>query len=74
MVNIARIFLIMLNNLPQMRLKLFQKEQFKKEQKKLMILLVKQLLIKSQKLKLKKYLKEEERQKFSNNLDINIIV
>ena len=35
MVNIAREFLIMLNSLQHMRLKLIQKEQFKKQPKKL---------------------------------------
>ena len=37
MVNIARNSLIMLNNLPQMSLKLLQEEQFKKQQKQLVI-------------------------------------
>ena len=36
-VNIARNSLIMLNNLPQMSLKLLQEEQFKKQQKQLVI-------------------------------------
>ena len=39
-VNTAKILLIMLNNLQQMHLKLLQKEQFKKQQKQLVILLV----------------------------------
>ena len=49
MVNIARIFLIVLNNPQQMRLKLLQQEKLKQEQKQLVIWLVTQLLIKSQK-------------------------
>ena len=49
MINIARIFLIMLNNPQQMRLKLLQEEKLKQEQKQLVIWLVTQLLIKSQK-------------------------
>ena len=36
-VNTAKYFLIVLNNLPQMRLKLLQKKQFKKQQKQLVI-------------------------------------
>ena len=35
--NVARNFLIMLNNLQQMRLKLLRKKQFKKHQKQLII-------------------------------------
>ena len=36
-VNIARNFLIMLNSLPQMRLKLLQKQHLKKQRRKLVI-------------------------------------
>ena len=42
-------FLIMLNNLQQMHLKLLQKESFKKHQKQLVIRLIIKLLIKSRK-------------------------
>ena len=49
MVNIARNSLIMLNNLPQMSLKLLQEEQFKKQQKQLVIWLVIKLIAKLQK-------------------------
>ena len=52
-INISKNFLIMLNNLEQMHLKLLQKELFKKQQKQLVIWLVTKLLIelrKSQKL------------------------
>ena len=52
-INISKNFLIMLNNLEQMHLKLLQKVQFKKQQKQLVIWLVTKLLIelrKSQKL------------------------
>ena len=48
-VNIATRFLIMLNNLQQMCLKLLQKEQLKKQQKQLVVLLVIKLLIELQK-------------------------
>ena len=41
----------MLNNLQQLHLKLFQKGQFKKQQKRLLIWLVIKLLLKSQKFK-----------------------
>ena len=44
-VKYRRSFLIVLNNLPKMHLKLFEKEQFKKQQKQLVILLVKKLPI-----------------------------
>ena len=53
MVNIVKNFFIMLNNLQQMRLKLVQKEQFKKQQKQLVIWLIIKLLIKSLKFKKK---------------------
>ena len=36
-INIARKFFTMLNNLQQMRLKLLQKEQFRRQQKQLVI-------------------------------------
>ena len=45
MVNTAKNFLITLNNLQQMHLKLLQKESFKKQQKQLVIWLVTKLLI-----------------------------
>ena len=44
MVNIARTFLIMLNNLQQMRLKLLQEKAIQKHQKQLEISLVIKLL------------------------------
>ena len=47
--NIVKNLLIMLNNPQQMCLKLLQKEQFKKQQKELVIWLVVKLLIKLQK-------------------------
>ena len=53
MVNIVKNFFIMLINLQQMRLKLVQKEQFKKQQKQLVIWLIIKLLIKSLKFKKK---------------------
>ena len=53
----ARKFLIMIKYLQKMRLKLLQEGQFKKQQKKLLILLVLELLIKSQ-----RYLQNENKQ------------
>ena len=50
MVNTAENFLIMLNSLPQMRFKLLQKEQFKKQQNQLAIRLAIKLLIELQNL------------------------
>ena len=50
----VRNFLIMLNNLLQMHLKLLQKERFKNQQKKIVISLELKLQIKSQKLHLRK--------------------
>ena len=49
MVNTVKNFLMMPNNLQQMRLKLLQKEQFKKLQKQLVIWLLMKLLKKSRK-------------------------
>ena len=51
--NIAKTFLITLNNQPQMHLKLLQKEQFRKHQKQLVISFVIKLLTKLQKSHLK---------------------
>ena len=48
LVNTARNFLIMLNNMPQMHLKLFQKERFKRQQKQLVVSLEIKFLIKLQ--------------------------
>ena len=45
----VKTLLIMLNNLQQMRLKMLQKEQFKKEQKQLVIRLAIKLLTKLRK-------------------------
>ena len=64
MVNIVKNFFIMLNNLQQMRLKLVQKEQFKKQQKQLVIWLIIKLLIKS--LKFKKKLQQNNLETVTN--------
>ena len=49
MVNTVKNLLIVINKLQQIRLKLLQKEQFKKQQKQLAILLIIKLLIELQK-------------------------
>ena len=49
MVNTVKNLLIVINKLQQMHLKLLQKEQFKKQQKQLAILLLIKLLIELQK-------------------------